>query len=171
MRILRRVNAFLKDELRAASSLISLLFVSLFIVFILARSGVSLAYPSFQSPESPIATPTSPPPAPETPTVPSPELPTPTGPPSETPPVSPVTPTVTMEMETPSAEPQITPTEGAAPEEPAPEEEPPSAQGGAGAVFIDTCVVGFSYIWLICGAMVLLLFVLGVVLSFLVRRA
>jgi len=91
----------------------------------------------------------------------------------ETPPVAPISPTITTEMETPTIEPEFTPAEGAPPLEPAPivEEEPARSPGPPWAIFIDTCVVGFSYLWLFCGGLVLMLFVLGAVASFLLRRA
>lgn len=189
MRKLRRATAFLRAELRATRSLIPLIVLSLLSGFALTRGRVSLAYPAFQSPQSPITTPTTAPPATATatpaaaptvapteteiPAVPSPGVSTPTAPSVETPPVEPISPTISAETETPTIEPEFTPAEGAPPLEPAPgvEEEPARSPGPPWAIFIDTCVVGFSYLWLFCGGIVLMLFVLGAVASFLLRRA
>lgn len=173
MRRLLRRSSVLRDELRASSSLVILMVVSLLIVFGLTGSGVTLAHPGFQSP---VDTPTPSPPAPATgtpttvtaptpteteiPAVPSPEAPTPSVPPAETPSVLPISPTI---------EPDLTPAEGAP--TPVVEEQPSGSPGGLLAISVDTCILGFSYLWLVCGALVLMLFVLGVLASFLLRRA
>jgi hypothetical protein len=192
VRGLRRATAFLRAELRATRSLIPLIVLSLLAAFALTRGRVSLAYPAFQSPQSPqspVTTPTTAPPATATatpaavptltpteteiPAVPSPGVSTPSAPSVETPPVEPISPTITAETETPTIEPELTPAEGAPPLEPVPivEEEPARSPGPPWAMFMDTCVVGFSYLWLFCGGIVLMLFVLGAVASFLLRRA
>lgn len=187
MRELHRISAFVRNELRAPLSLAPLILLSLLVVFGLTQGSVTLAYPSFQSPvDTPITEPptptTSAPPwdtaaptseVPAEPTQPpgdaSPEPTTPGAPPMETPPVSPITPTITLEAEPPPVEPELTPTEGAPP--PADEEEPSSPTTSRAASLIDTCVLGFSYVWLCLGGLVLVLFVLGVAFSFLLRRA
>lgn len=185
MRKLRLISAFLRAELRAASSLIPLIVLSVLIVFALTRGSVTLAYPAFQSPQSPESpvgppaqTPTTAPPeaATATPTEPS-VAPTPEAP-GEPTPEAPVEPTPAAPGEpTPEgpAEPQDTPTEGEPPQEPAPEPgaeaEPSGSPNRPAASFIDTFVLGLSYVWLCCGGVVLLLFVLGVAFSFLLRRA
>jgi uncharacterized membrane protein len=166
MRRLRRVSVFLRAELEAASSFVPLIVVSLLIVVGLSRGDVTLASPVFQSP---VGTPTTAPPG--APTV----APTEAVPPGVTPePPMGVTPEGPAEP-TPEgpAEPEETPTEGEPPEEPPPgdEEEPSPPASSSGATFIDTCVLGFSYLWLCLGGLVLVLFVLGVVFSFLLRRA
>jgi uncharacterized membrane protein len=177
VRKLHGIGALLRAELRAASSLIPLIVLSVLFVFALTRGGVTLAYPAFQSPQSPQSpvgppaeTPTTPPPAAATATPTEPSVaPTPEAP-VEPPPEGPAEPT----PEGP-AEPQDTPTEGEPPQEAAPEpgdeEEPSGPPNSPAASFIDTCVLGFSYVWLCCGGVVLLLFVLGVAFSFLLRRA
>ncbi len=169
MRKLRGTTAFLRAELRATRSLIPLIVLSLLTAFALTRGRVSLAYPAFQSPQSPVTTPTTapaatatatpaaaptvPPTETEIPAAPSPRVSTPTAPSVETPPVAPSSPTISTEPV------------------PSVEEEPARSPGPPWAIFIDTCVVGFSYLWLFCGGIVLMLFVLGAVASFLLRRA
>jgi len=77
-----------------------------------------------------------------------------------------------MEMETPTIEWEPAPTEGAPPEEltgTLAVEQESSRTGSRGAILVDAFVVGFSYLWLCCGAMVLVLFALGVLASFLLR--
>ncbi len=166
MRGLRRATAFLRAELRPIRSLIPLIVLSLLIAFALTRGRVSLAYPAFQSPvttpttapqatatATPAGVPTGAPTETEIPAVPSPGVSTPSAPSVETPPVAPSSPTISTEPV------------------PSVEEEPARSPGPPWAIFIDTCVVGFSYLWLFCGGIVLMLFVLGAVASFLLRRA
>jgi hypothetical protein len=53
---------------------------------------------------------------------------------------------------------------------PAPDEEVASSERSVSwAVVIDTCVVGLSSLWLCCGGVALVLFVLGVIATFLLR--
>ena len=178
MRKLRDTIAFLRAPLRAASSLVPLIVLSLLAALVLTRVGVTLAYPAFQSPISPIETPVAPPtevpsaPPAESPAVPptEPEVPPtePEVPPTEVPgeggPVTPVTepePSPTGEELTPEAtETPDTVEEGSF-----------SIRGLSWAVLIDTCVVGLSSLWLCCGGIALVLFILGVVASFLLRAA
>ncbi len=203
MRKVRRMTALLQAELRALSSLVPLMVLSLLIVLVLPGGSVTLAYPLFQSPQSPVTTPTTPPPptatatptevsavpptetpvvatvppaeTPIVPTVPPAEGETPAAAVIETPPISPISPTITIEIETPAIEPEFTPTEGRPPSESAAtlaaDQQPPRSSGSPGAIFIDTCVLGLSYSWLCCGGIVLVVFVLGVLASFLLRRA
>jgi len=91
----------------------------------------------------------------------------------DTPPVSPISPTIPTEMETPHVEPESISGDGEPQQEPtdAVEEASSSPPDSRGAIFIDSCVLGFSYLWLGCGGIVLVLFVLGVLASFLLRRA
>jgi len=153
VRKLRRARALLRAELRAARPLIPLMALSLLTVFALSKVGVTLASPSF---DSPVATPTT-----EAPALAPTEIPA--APPMESPPVEPISPTITLEIETPTIEAEVVPAEGAPPEE------PPSPPGSPGATLVDALMVGFSYLWLCCGAMVLVLFALGVLASFLLR--
>ncbi|MGB3905925.1 MAG: hypothetical protein WBB22_13485 [Anaerolineae bacterium] len=186
MRKLHDTIAILRAPLRAASSLVPLIVLSLMAALVLTRVGVTMAYPAFQSPispispiETPVAAPTEAPPA-ESPAIPptEPEVP-PTEP--EVPPTEPEVPPMEVPGEvatpvTPVTEPEPSPTGG----EPTPEatqtpdtveEGSFSIRGLSWAVLIDTCVVGLSSLWLCCGGMVLVLFILGVVASFVLRAA
>lgn len=200
MRELRRFTEFLRAELRSTSSLLPLIGLSVLIVFFLTRGSVTLAHPSFQSPiatptpapeatstplpaetpttpaAEPTATEEGPPPAEPTPTVgPPPEEPAPTegAPPEEPTPAEGPPPEEPPPGEEPPAQ-EPAPTEEPPAEEPAatpvPEEESPSSSRGSRAILIDTFLVGFSSLWLCCGAIVLVLFALGVVASFFLRR-
>ena len=179
MRKLRDTIAFLRGQLRAASSLVPLIVLSLMAALALTRVGVTMAYPAFQSPISPIETPVAPPTeVPSAPPAESPAVP-PTEP--EVPPTEPEVPPTEVpgEVETPVApvtEPEPSPTG----EEPTPEatqtpdtveEGSFSIRGLSWAVLIDTCVVGLSSLWLCCGGIALVLFILGVVASFVLRAA
>jgi Predicted membrane protein len=175
MRRLRHVRMFLRADIKAASSLIPWIVLSLLIVFTLARSDVTLAYPAFQSP---VGTPTTESPLPATaaptgfPGSPSPEAPLDATPEASAEPTPEVPGEVSPEG---SVEPQDTPAEAEPSQEPVAtpenEDEPSAPPSSRPATFIDTCVLGLSYVWLCCGGMVLLLFVLGAAFSFLLRRA
>jgi hypothetical protein len=171
VRKLALIGALLRAELNAVSSLLPVMALSVLVVLGLTMGSVALAYPSFQSPPSPPTAPTA---TSVIPPAPSPEAPSPTTPPGETPVTSPEAPLPTEEGAPPVVPGEVTPTPEPATPAPAaspPTEEPPSRFAGLPlATLIDTFVVGFSYVWLFCGAIVLALFVLGVVLSFLVRR-
>lgn len=180
MRILHRRRGSLKAELRAAASLGPLMVLSVLSVVALTSGGMALAHPVFQSPESPVGSPsptiapTEPPPAAttetpaapptETPMAPSPELTATTVEPAETA-VGVPSPTIAAEAETPTVE-----AEPGATEEPPPEE-PSRFSRVAWSTVVDTCVVGAAGVWLCCGGIVLVLFVLGVVASFVLRSA
>jgi hypothetical protein len=166
---LRGVSGFLKAELEAAFSLAPLIIVAVVGALVLATGGVTMAHPAFQSPISPVGTPTATPigaPAPpptEAPVVPPAE-------PTESPPSGPTE--VPGEVETPTQEPQPSPTQAA----PEPtqlagdaEEVSQGIRGLSWAVLIDTLVVGVSSVWLCCGGIVLVLFVLGVIAAFVSR--
>lgn len=178
MRKLHDAIAFLRAPLRAASSLVPLIVLSLMAALALTRVGVTMAYPAFQSPISPIETPVAPPtevpsaPPAESPAVPptEPEVPLtePEVPPTEAPgEVGPVTP-VTEPEPSPGGE-EPTPEATQTPD--AVEEGSFSIRGLSWAVLIDTCVVGLSSLWLCCGGIALVLFILGVVASFVLRAA
>jgi len=178
VRKLRDTIAFLRGQLRAASSLVPLIVLSLTAALALTRVGVTMAYPAFQSPISPIETPVAPPtevpsaPPAESPAVPptEPEVPPtePEVPPTEVPgEVGPVTP-VTEPEPSPGGE-EPTPEATQTPD--AVEEGSFSIRGLSWAVLIDTCVVGLSSLWLCCGGIALALFIVGVVASFLLRAA
>ncbi|NIN67084.1 MAG: hypothetical protein GTO63_20790 [Anaerolineae bacterium] len=169
---LRRVSGFLKAELEAVFSLVPLIVVAVVGALVLTGTSVTVAYPAFQSPISPVGTP----------------APTPTGvpapPPTEAPVVPPAEPTqsppagppeVPGEVETPASEPQPSPTEGA-PEATQAAGDPGEEARGirrlrglSWAVLIDTLVVGLSSVWLCCGGIVLVLFVVGVIAAFVLR--
>ena len=173
MRKLRYVWRLLRGELRATSSLISLAALSVLTVFMLTQGSATLAYPSFQSPESPVQSPAATPapsevppeqPPQESPVAPSPEVPGEVGTPA-------ATPQATLEQ-TPAATPQATleQTPIAVTAVPTVEGEEASPTGGVSwAVLIDTLVVGLSSVWLCCGGLALVLFVLGVIATFLLR--
>ncbi len=166
MNKLRGISAFLRAELEAVSSLVPLIIVAVVGALVLAGTSVTMAYPAFQSP---IGTPT----------------PTPTGVPSQPPTATPVVPPaqpiesppagpteVPGEVETPTGEPEPSPTQAAPePTEVAgdTEEESRGIRGLSPAVLIDTLVVGLSSVWLCCGGIVLVLFVLGVIAAFVSR--
>lgn len=182
MRNLYDTIAFLRAQLRAASSLVPLIVLSLMAALVLTRVGVTMAYPAFQSPVSPIQTPVAaptevPPTGPEVPPT-EPEAP-PTEP--EVPPTEPEVPPTEVPGEvgtpvTPVTEPELSP----GGEEPTPEatQTPDTVEEGSSSIrrlswaaLIDTCVVGLSSLWLCCGGIALVLFILGVVASFVLRAA
>ncbi len=176
MRKLRHAWHLVQGELRASSPLISLAVLSVLTVIILTQGSVTLAYSSFQSPESPIQSPAATPAPSEVP----PEEPPvatatpPQAPPEQPPAESPVAPPpeVPAEVETPFATPQATSEQTAIGVTPVPtvEGEEASPTGGVSwAVLIDTLVVGLSSVWLCCGGLALVLFVLGVIATFLLR--
>jgi cytoskeletal protein RodZ len=167
---------------------------SLLVAFLLTQTTVTLAYPSFQSPQSPAKSPTptqapaeGPTEAPaEAPTQAPAEAPTeaPAGPPEESPVVAPgetpiVPPAETPVLppsgeETPEAAPEAAPGEEASPEAPTPTESASEEESSllgrmSPAVLIDTCVVGLSSVWLCCGGFVLVVFVLLIAASFVLR--
>lgn len=179
MRKLHDAIAFLRSQLRAASSLVPLIALSLLVALALTRVGVTMAYPAFQSPISPIETPVvAPTEVPPAPPPESPEVP-PTEP--EVPPTEPEVPPTAVpgEVGTPVA-PVTEPEPSPAGEEPTREatqtpdtveERSASIRGLSWAVLIDTCVVGLSSLWLCCGGIALVVFILGVVASFVLRAA
>lgn len=158
MRKLRHAWHLVRGQLRATSPLISLAVLSVLTVFILTQGSVTLAYPAFQSPVEPPAATATPPQAP------------PEQPPQESPVAPP--PEVPVEVETPLATPQATSAQTPIAVTPVPtvEGEEASSTGGVSwAVLIDTLVVGLSSVWLCCGGLALVLFVLGVIATFLLR--
>lgn len=166
---LRGVSAILKAELEAVFSLVPLIIVAVVGALVLAGTSVTMAYPAFQSPTSPVGTPAATPSG--VPSQPPTEAPVvPPQPPTESPPAGPTE--VPGEVETPTSEPQPSPTEAA----PEPtlvaadtEEESRGIRGLSRAVLIDTLIVGLSSVWLCCGGIVLVLFVLGVIAAFVLR--
>ena len=176
MRKLRHAWHLVRGQLRATSPLISLAVLSVLTVLILTHGSVALAYSFFQSPESPLQSPTatrSPPQAtPE-------EPPVATATPPQAPPEQPPTestvappPEVPAQVETPLAAPEATEVQTPIAVTPVPtvEGEEASSTGGVSwAVLIDTVVVGLSSVWLCCGGLALVLFVLGVIATFLLR--
>jgi len=81
-----------------------------------------------------------------------------------------VLPTETVgEETTPSTAPEETAIEGPETETPPDEEASSPAGGVSSAVLIDTCVVGLSTVWLCCGGLALVVFLLLVIASFLLR--
>ncbi len=175
MRILRYIALTLGAPARALS-LFPLLIFSLLVAALLVGSGTTLAHPAFQSPLSPVRSPTATrPPASPQPTV-EPPITTPTEAPSQPPTESPEgAPTeVPGAAATPTGQVQLSPL----PETPAPEasaspadsEEPsPSVRRLSRATLIDTFIVALSSLWLCCGSIVLVLFVLGVIVAFVQR--
>jgi len=169
--MLRRLGGLWTRKWGIGSSLVPLIVFSLLTATLVTQSSVILAYPLFQSPVQ-IPTATVPPPQPPTQA--------PSGPPEESPvappPESPVPSPSEEPGESPTAivEPGTTPTEGL-PEAvgtatPAAEEGgPPSVGGPSLAVLIDALVVALSSVWLCCGGIVLVIFVLLVVASFVLR--
>ena len=99
----------------------------------------------------------------------------PQAPPEQPPTESPVAPPpeVPGDVETPLAAPQATDeVQTPIPVTPVPtaEGEEASSTGGVSwAVVIDTLVVGLSSVWLCCGGLALVLFVLGVIATFVLR--
>lgn len=163
-----------------------LIVFSLLAAFLLTQTTVTLAYPMFQSPQSPVesptptqapaATPTEAPAGAPTETPAGPPVESPVAPPGETPVVPPgETPVLSPAGEvTPSAGPEETPGEEASPQVPSPtvsagEEGSSLVDRISPAVLIDTCVVGLSSVWLCCGGFVLVLFLLLIAASFVLR--
>jgi hypothetical protein len=160
------------------SSLVPLVVFSLLAAVFITQSGATLADSSFQSPQSPVQTPA--PEAPPTEAAPAPPEELPIVPPAE----SPVVPAEELPevppgeepsvVTTPPAEPGATPGEEAPPGARTPtlggEEEGSSPVGGLSwAVLIDTCVVGLSSLWLCCGGLALVVFVLLMIASLVLR--
>lgn len=177
-------------EIKAGLRLLPLLAVVLLLAVILWRTDSAAETGLFQSPPSPLATPT---PLPSTPT----SLPnTPVVPASPTvgvPPGTPVTPTVSLPMETPTLLPTstveptptltatatITPTEGTGTATPTPaagsatvEATPDDRQRYPEEdsnlafnlpMFFDSVALFLSYLWLCCGGLVFLAIPLGFV--------
>jgi len=145
-----------------APSLLPLIILSALVALLLSQNSVILAYPAFQSPvQSPA--PTEAPPEAEP--VPPEGEPTPPEAPPE------VLPTETVgEETTPSIAPEEATVEDPETETPPPDEKASSTTGGmSSAVLIDTCVVGLSTVWLCCGGLTLVIFMLLVIASFLLR--
>jgi hypothetical protein len=148
-------------------SLVPLIAFSLLAAILMAQNSVTLAYPSFQSPveaPSPTLEPLGPP------------AESPVAPPAETPLVTPGESPVAPpgEEATPSAGPEVTPGAEASPEGPSPSGEPEDEsssrlRGVSSAVLIDAFVVGLSSLWLCCGGVVLVVFLLLVAASFVLR--
>jgi hypothetical protein len=179
VRKLRRNSGPWRGVSVVASSLAPLILLSLLTAVFLTQSTATLAYPSFQSPVRTPAPTTEPPEGPVPPAEGSPVTPpqaTPAAPPGEEPVVPPGEEPIAPpgEVVTPSGEPEGTPGEDG-PAEPVTstlstgEEESSPAGGISWAVLIDTCVVGFSSVWLCCGGLALVVFGLLVVASFLLR--
>ena len=169
MRIWRRIGELWRKRPAHTSSLIPLFAFSLLIAAILAQNSVSLAYPSFQSPvqsPAPSAAPTEAQPGPpeESPAPPPSETPGEQPPPGETPGEQP-SPAATPE---PSASDGV-PVEAATPDAASGDEDASPVGGMSWAVFIDTCVVGLSSVWLCCGGLALVVFGLLVIASFVLR--
>jgi hypothetical protein len=150
-------------------SLVPLVILSVLAAVLVTQSSATLAYSYFQSPESPVSTPMPPAGAP-TQEVPQPPGESPVAPPGETP----------GEVPAPPVVPEASPSEGAPPEEglpagegmeepPTGDEAPPSAEGRSLSVLIDTFVVGLSSLWLCCGGVLLVVFVLVMIAAFLLR--
>jgi hypothetical protein len=162
----------------AVSSLVPLVIFSLLAAVFMTQSGATFAYSSFQSPQSPVQTPPSAPSPTEVAPAPPEELPV--VPPGESPVVpaeeSPGVPPGEEpgEVTTPPAEPGATPGEEVPPGAPTPtlaaEEEGSSPIGELSwAVLIDTCVVGLSSVWLCCGGLALVVFILMMIASLVLR--
>lgn len=177
MRNLRRMRGPWRGVSRTFSSLVPIAILSLLAAVFMTQSGATFAYSSFQSPQSPVQTP--PPAAAPTEAAPGPPEESPVVPPGESPVVpaeeSPGVPPGEEpgEVATPPAEPGATPGEEAPPGAPTPaasEEEGSSPIGGVSwAVLIDTCVVGLSSVWLCCGGLALVVFVLLMIASLVLR--
>jgi hypothetical protein len=153
-------------------SLAPLIVFSLLTAVLVTQSSVILAYPLFQSPVQ-IPTATIPPPQPPTEGPSGPPEESPVAPPGESP-VPPPPPEEPGESPTAVVEPGATPTEGlleaVGTATPAAEEGgPPSVGGLSLAVLIDALVVALSSVWLCCGGIVLVIFILLVIASFVLR--
>jgi hypothetical protein len=173
---LRGVCGCLRAELQAVSSLAPLIVVAVVGALVLAGTSVTMAHPGFQSPISPVGTPTVTPTG--VPSEPPTEAPVvPPAQPTESPPAGPTE--MPGEVETPTGEPQPSPTQAAPePTQLAPEptqlvgdaeEVSPGIRGLSWAVLVDTLIVGVSSVWLCCGGIVLVLFVVGVIAAFVLR--
>jgi hypothetical protein len=177
VRNLPRVRRSCPGGSGTVSSLVPLVVFSLLAAVFMTQSGATLAHSSFQSPQSPVQTPA--PEAPPTEAAPGPPEELPVVPPGE----SPVVPAEELPgvppgeepgvVITPPAEPGATPGEEAPPGAPTPassEEEGSSPIGElSSAVLIDTCVVGLSSLWLCCGGLALVVFVLLMIASLVLR--
>lgn len=172
MRSLRRIRGPWRDGPGIVSSLLPLVIVSLWAALFITQSGATLAQSSFQSPLSPVQTP--PPVAAPTEVEPGPPEEQPVTPPFESPivPGAEESPGVPQgegpgEATTPSAEAGATP---GAPTSSAPERGGSSLNRGLSlAVLIDTAVVALASLWLCCGGLALVFFVLVVIASFVLR--
>ena len=177
--ILRRLGGFGRGRSAAAFSLAPLIVFALASAILLAQTSATRAYPLFQSP---VQTPR--------PTTAPPQAPTqgPAGPPEESPVVPPAESPVVTPMESPGVlppeesgeTPAPTLEPGATPVEEVPEvvatvtpaggEEGSSPFRGLSlAVLIDTAVLALSSLWLCCGGLALVIFVLLVIASFVLR--
>jgi cytoskeletal protein RodZ len=187
VRMLRGWGVFRQKRAATALSLAPLIVLALVAAIFMTESSVTLAYPFFQSPVQ-TPRPTTPPvqPATQVPQQPPQESPmvppaeSPVVPPAESPvaptPESPFVPPVEEPGQegTPSVEPEATPREGtpAAVATPTAAEEEEGSAPGRGvswAVLIDTLVVGLSGLWLCCGGLALVIFVLLIIASFVLR--
>ena len=179
MRMVRRWFGLGGGRSAAAFSLAPLFAFAVLTAILLVQTSSTLAYPLFQSP---VQTPR--------PTTAPPQVPTqgPAEPPQESPAVPPAESPVVTPMESPGALPPVAPEEspmptlepGATPGEgvpevvatatPAGDEEGSSRFGGLSlSVLIDAAVVALSSLWLCCGGLALVIFVLLVIASFVLR--
>jgi hypothetical protein len=177
--IVRRLCGLRGGRSAAAVSLAPMLIIAVVSAVLLAQTSSTLAYPLFQSP---VQTPR--------PTTAPPQAPTqgPAEPPQESPAVPPAESPVVAPMESPGALPPVAPEESPMPTlEPAatPEEEVPEVvatatpsggeegssrfRGLSLSVLIDAAVVALSSLWLCCGGLALVIFVLLVIASFVLR--
>jgi hypothetical protein len=175
VRKLRRLGGLGRGGSSGAPSLLPLIVFSALITLLLSQSSVILAYPLFQSPVQSPAPTAAPPEGEPVPPEGEPVPPEGESVPPEGEPVPPegppeALPTETVGAETtPSTAPEGTPVEGATTEPLLDEEESSSTGGVSSAVLIDTCVVGLSTVWLCCGGLALVIFILLVIASFLLR--
>jgi hypothetical protein len=172
--ILRRLGGLWARKWGTGFSLVPLIVFSVLAAALVTQSSATLAYPMFQSPVSPVQVPTATLPPPQAPTE-QPEGPaeeSPVAPPVESP--VPPPPEEPGESPVPTAEPEAT-SGGQTPEAEATttpvgeEQSPPTVGGMSLAVLIDALVVALSSLWLCCGGVVLVIFVLLVVASFVLR--
>lgn len=179
MRMVRRRFGLGGGRLAAAFWLAPLFAFALLSAVLLVRTSSTLAYPLFQSPVQTPRPTTAPPQVPtQGPAQPPQE--SPAVPPAQSPVVAPVEspgvlpPVAPEQSPAPTLEPEATPAEGA-PEvvttaTPDGDEEGSSRFGGLSvAVLIDAAVVALSSLWLCCGGMALVVFVLLAIASFLLR--
>jgi hypothetical protein len=172
--IVRRLCGLRGGRSAASVSLAPMLIIAVVSAVLLAQTSSTLAYPLFQSP---VQTPR--------PTTAPPQAPTqgPAEPPQESPAVPPAESPVVAPMESPGALPPVAPEESPMPTlEPAATPEvvatttPSGGEEGSSrfrglslSVLIDAAVVALSSLWLCCGGLALVIFVLLVIASFVLR--